>query len=122
MQTIIIHHHDLDGFVAGDIACLHHPNAQTLKLNYDDPAAIPGPEQLKDFQTLIKAIDSKAEMVGVAPLALFDDFSKAMVQFGKTQNIKSIGATIQFLTELALKEVEAWQDRQNTTQSTTTRG
>ena len=80
------------------------------------------PEQLKDFQTLIKAIDSKAEMVGVAPLALFDDFSKAMVQFGKTQNIKSIGATIQFLTELALKEVEAWQDRQNTTQSTTTRG
>ena len=80
------------------------------------------PEQLKDFQTLVKAIDSKAEMVGVAPLALFDDFSKAMVQFGKTQNIKSIGATIQFLTELALKEVEAWQDRQNTTQSTTTRG
>lgn len=80
------------------------------------------PEQLKDFQTLVKAIDSKAEMVGVAPLALFDDFSKAMVQFGKTQNIKSIGATIQFLTELALKEVEKWQDHQSTTQSTTTRG
>ena len=71
---------------------------------------------------LSEAIDSKAEMVGVAPLALFDDFSKAMVQFGKTQNIMAIGATIQFLTELALKEVEAWQDRQNTTQSTTTRG
>lgn len=53
MQTIIIHHHDLDGFVAGDIACLHHPNAQTLKLNYDDPAAIPGPEQLKDFDTIV---------------------------------------------------------------------
>ena len=80
------------------------------------------PEQLKDFQTLVKAIDSKAEMGGVAPLALFDDFSKAMVQFGKTKNIKSIGATIQFLTELALKEVEEWQDRQSTTQSTTTRG
>lgn len=80
------------------------------------------PEQLNDFQTLVKAIDSKAEFVGVAPLSLFDDFSKAMVQFGKTRNIKSIGATIQFLTEIALKEVKEWQDRQSTTQYTTTRG
>ena len=80
------------------------------------------PEQLNDFQTLVKAIDSKAEFVGVAPLSLFDDFSKAMVQFGKTRNIKSIGATIQFLTEIALKEVKEWQDRQSTTQDTTTRG
>ena len=80
------------------------------------------PEQLNDFKTLVKAIDSKAELVGVAPLALFDDFSKAMVQFGKTKNIKSIGATIQFLTDIALKEVEKWQDQQSTTQSTTSHG
>lgn len=80
------------------------------------------PEQLNDFKTLVKAIDSKAELVGVAPLALFDDFSKAMVQFGKTKNIKSIGATIQFLTDIALKEVEKWQDQQSTIQNTTSHG
>lgn len=80
------------------------------------------PEQLKDFQTLVKMIDSKAEFVGVANVKQFDDFSKAMVQFGKTQNIKSIGATIQYLTEIALKEVEKWQDQQNSTPSTTSLG
>ena len=43
MKTIIIHHHDLDGYAAGAIARLHNPDAQTLKLNYDNPSAIPGP-------------------------------------------------------------------------------
>ena len=80
------------------------------------------PEQFNDFQILVKTIDSKAEFVGVAPLSQFEEFSKAMVEFGKTKNIKSIGATIQFLTEIAIKEVEKWQDQQNTTQSTTTLG
>lgn len=80
------------------------------------------PEQLKDFQTLVKTIDSKAEFVGVADVKQFDDFSKAMVQFGKTQNIKSIGATIQYLTEIALKEVEKWEDLQSSIQNTTSLG
>lgn len=80
------------------------------------------PKQLNDFQTLVKAIDGKAEFVGVASVEQFDEFSKAMVQFGKTKNIKSIGATIQFLTEVALKEVEKWQESQNTTLNTTSLG
>ena len=80
------------------------------------------PEQLNDFQTLVKAVESKAEFVGVAPVSQFEEFSKAMVEFGKTQNIKSIGATVQFLTELAKKEVEKWRESQNTTQNTTSRG
>lgn len=80
------------------------------------------PEQLKEFQSLVRMVDSKAEFVGVANVSQFDDFSKAMVQFGKTRNIKSIGATIQLLTEIALREVELWQDQQNSTQSTTSLG
>lgn len=80
------------------------------------------PEQLKEFQSLVKMVDSKAEFVGVANVSQFDEFSKAMVQFGKTRNIKSIGATIQLLTEIALKEVEQWQDQQSSTSSTTSLG
>ena len=80
------------------------------------------PEQLKEFQSLVRMVDSKAEFVGVANVSQFDEFSKAMVQFGKTRNIKSIGATIQLLTEIALKEVEQWQDQQSSTQSTTSLG
>ncbi len=80
------------------------------------------PEQLKEFQSLVKMVDSKAEFVGVANVSQFDEFSKAMVQFGKTRNIKSIGATIQLLTEIALKEVEQWQDQQSSMSSTTSHG
>lgn len=80
------------------------------------------PDQIKDFETVIKAVDSKTEFVGVAPVSQFEEFSKAMVEFGKTQNIKSIGATVQFLTELAMKEVKKWQESQNTTQDTTSLG
>jgi hypothetical protein len=80
------------------------------------------PEQVKEFQSLVRMVDSKAEFVGVANVSQFDEFSKAMVQFGKTRNIKSIGATIQLLTEIALREVEQWQDQQNSTKSTTSLG
>lgn len=80
------------------------------------------PEQLREFKSLVRMVDSKAEFVGVANVSQFNEFSKAMVQFGKTRNIKSIGATIQLLTEIALREVEQWQDQQNSTQSTTSLG
>lgn len=80
------------------------------------------PEQLNEFQSLVRMVDSKAEFVGVANLSQFDEFSKAMVQFGKTRNIKSIGATIQLLTEIALREVEQWQDQQNSIQNITSLG
>lgn len=76
------------------------------------------PEQMNDFDTLIKTIDSKTEMVGVANAEQYKKFSSAMAKFGKTKNIKSVAATIQFLTELALKEIEKWQESQNTTQNT----
>ena len=53
MKTLIVHHHDLDGFVAADIALLHYPDARTLKLNYDDPSLIPGPDELAGYDTVI---------------------------------------------------------------------
>lgn len=55
MSTLIIHHHDLDGYIAGDIARLHYPDAQTLKLNYDIPGDIPGEERLQSYDTVIVA-------------------------------------------------------------------
>lgn len=80
------------------------------------------PEQMKDFDTLIKVIDSKTEMVGLANASQYKDFSSAMMKFGKTRNIKSVAATIQFLTELALKEIDKWQESQNTKKNTTSLG
>ena len=80
------------------------------------------PEQMRDFETLVKTIDSKTQMVGIAKSEQYKRFSDAMLKFGKTKNIKSVAATIEFLTELALKEIEKWQEGQNTEKSTTCRG
>lgn len=80
------------------------------------------PEQMRDFETLVKTIDSKTQMVGLAKSEQYKRFSDAMLKFGKTKNIKSVAATIEFLTELALKEIEKWQEGQNTEKSTTCRG
>ena len=46
MSTLIIHHHDLDGYMAGAIARIFHPDAATLSLNYDAAAPIPGADEL----------------------------------------------------------------------------
>ena len=80
------------------------------------------PEQMRNFETLVKTIDNKTQMVGVANSDQYKRFSDAMMKLGKTKNIKSVAATIEFLTELALKEIEKWQESQNTEKNTTCRG
>lgn len=80
------------------------------------------PKQQSDLETLVKLIDNKAAMVGVANVEQYDKFVKVMNQFGKTQNIKSLATTISFLVDLGLKEIEKWQENQNTTENTTSAG
>ena len=77
---------------------------------------------MRNFETLVKTIDNKTQMVGVANSDQYKRFSDAMMKLGKTKNIKSVAATIEFLTELALKEIEKWQESQNTEKNTTCRG
>lgn len=64
------------------------------------------PKQMDEFETLAKAVDSKADMIGIADREQYDAFCDAMVKFGRTKNIKSIGTVVSLLTELALKEIE----------------
>ena len=52
-DTLVIHHHDLDGYVAGDIVLLHHPEAVTLSLGYGAPDALPGVEALSRFRRVV---------------------------------------------------------------------
>jgi oligoribonuclease NrnB/cAMP/cGMP phosphodiesterase (DHH superfamily) len=53
MKTIIIHHHDLDGYAAGAIARLFYPEAATLSLNYDASSPIPTADALADYAQVI---------------------------------------------------------------------
>lgn len=65
------------------------------------------PKQMHEFDTLCKSVDSKTEFVGVADREQFEEFSAAMVKFGRTRNVHSIGAVVALLTEIALREVQA---------------
>ena len=53
MKTLIIHHHDLDGYVAGDIALLKYPDAETLSLGYDKPDLEPDMERLNAYALVV---------------------------------------------------------------------
>lgn len=64
------------------------------------------PKQFEEFETLCKAIDSKAELVGVVDSSVYSQFCEAMVRYGRTSNIKSFGAIVSKLTEVALAELE----------------
>ncbi len=52
-MRLIIHHHDLDGYVAGAIARLFFPDAQTLSLNYDASSPIPRAADLAEYEQVI---------------------------------------------------------------------
>ena len=65
------------------------------------------PQQLTDFADAVKAIESKTEMVGVADREQFTAFSKAMMDYGKLKDIKSMATVVSVLTDLARREIEA---------------
>lgn len=74
------------------------------------------PKQLNDLETVAKAVDNKAELVGVADRAQYEKFCNTLSQFGKTKNVKSMATVVSLLVEIALKEIEKCQqeDQANT--------
>ena len=70
------------------------------------------PKQFEEFETLAKSVDSKTEMVGLVDRSMYSKFCDAMVKYGRTQNIKSFGAIVSKLTEVALKEIQEAQNEQ----------
>lgn len=80
------------------------------------------PNSLKNLEKLVKLVDKKADYMGVAPLDTYKPFIEAVRSYGNANEIKSIGTTIHYLTEIALNELKKWQESQNTTESTTKDG
>ena len=71
------------------------------------------PKQEKEFEKLVKMINSGDDMVGLANREQYEPFVKACIDYGKTKNVKSVSTVISMLTEIALKEIEKCQDQQN---------
>ena len=53
MKSIIIHHHDLDGFTAGSVALLAFPGSDSVSLNYEASAKIPTVEDLAEYERVV---------------------------------------------------------------------
>ena len=53
MKSIIIHHHDLDGFTAGSVALLAFPGSDSVSLNYESSAKIPSVEDLAEYERVV---------------------------------------------------------------------
>lgn len=71
------------------------------------------PKQEKEFEKLVKMVNSGDDMVGLANREQYEPFVKACIDYGKTKNVKSVSTVISMLTEIALKEIEKCQDQQN---------
>lgn len=67
------------------------------------------PKQMKEFEDVIAMLDRKTEVVGVADADQFSAFSKALLDFARIRNIKSMAAAIFALTRIAREEVEKAQ-------------
>lgn len=64
------------------------------------------PRDLDDFKGATVAIEGRPDLVGVAPLELYERFARAVVQLGKLRDIRSVGTTIAYLTRVAMAELE----------------
>jgi hypothetical protein len=65
------------------------------------------PEQLAGLDDLVKLIESKTELLGVAERSQFAEFSTAVLNYGRAYNIRSMATTISMLVELAHREIAA---------------
>lgn len=68
------------------------------------------PKQMTDFTSAVEAIDRASDLVGVADVEQFEAFSKACFAYSKAKNIKSMGAVISTLTDIANREVAAHRE------------
>ena len=93
--------------IKGDATAIEVPN---LDFDWRKVEITFLPAQMEDFKTLCASIDNKSEMVGVVSKDLYTKFSNAMVDYGRKNNIKSIGAVISKLVEVALRDLEEVND------------
>lgn len=64
------------------------------------------PSSFQDFQRLIDLIPGKQDFIGIADVEQFPKFRDALHRYQKAVEIKSVGAAISYLTDVALRETE----------------
>lgn len=70
------------------------------------------PKHMDDFEQMLDSIDRNSQMIGVAPLEQFEEFSTALIKYGHTRNIKNMSIALQEITRIAVREVENHENAQ----------
>jgi hypothetical protein len=68
------------------------------------------PPQLESFDELVTKLDGREDLVGLAPVELYDAFVLEYCRFGEFRNIRSVGATLAVLTRIAHDQIEMGGD------------
>lgn len=70
------------------------------------------PAQLERLEDLVRTVARSNDMIGHATLDQFNEFSKAMIAYGHTQNIKSMASVVDMLTKIALRDLAEHEAKQ----------
>jgi hypothetical protein len=64
------------------------------------------PKQMKEFGDAVEVIESQCDMVGVADREQFKAFARAVHEYGRFANVKSLATSIAQITQTALSEIQ----------------
>ncbi|MEU1852910.1 ParB/Srx family N-terminal domain-containing protein [Streptomyces sp. NPDC019990] len=64
------------------------------------------PHQMEDFKEAVTAIANGTDLVGVAPVEVFEEFAAAVYAFGRCKDVRNFTTMIALLTDIARREVE----------------
>lgn len=67
------------------------------------------PHQLAQLESALDAIDKHSELVGVAPREEFEEFSRQVIDYGRSLNIRSVATSVSAIIAIARREVELAQ-------------
>ena len=69
------------------------------------------PHQMVEFQALIETLPP-SDLVGVADVAIYDDFINAAIKFARLKDVRNIGMALALLARIALEQVADEETRQ----------
>jgi hypothetical protein len=72
------------------------------------------PRHLEDLKSVIESIDGRQDLIGVAPLELFDEFARTVMRYSRVKDVRSVGAVIGVLVEMAKRDLAASEEEPDT--------
>jgi hypothetical protein len=67
------------------------------------------PHQHEQLESALDSLDQHSALIGIAPREDFEEFCKKVIDYGRSLNIRSVGAAVSALIAIATREIELAQ-------------